>query len=276
MQEVMFQQRVWRGTAAVIRSLKPLALYLCLPALLSCAGMVLSGGRDAGDILARSANFYYTMGIILTIVLLWRGSKKKGSSLWQDTTLEFDGLSWRRLFLLFVMGTGLAVFFSALLTVVPFPESFMESYRSSSDGFREGNDKLLAWVSVILLAPVAEEIVFRGYMLGHLLEGFEVRTAMIVSAVIFALCHVSLLWMFYACVMGLMLAWVSVREDNLVYSIALHIGFNASVIPVQLINQICGYENATPRSKGAVILCGAAAAGLALWSFKRYRKGKQA
>lgn len=277
MQELTFQQKVWKGTAVVIHSLKPLALYLCLPALLSCVGMVLFGRRDADDILARSENFYYALGIMATLFLLFRASRKKGSSLWQDTALELHGISRRRFLMLLVMGTGFAVFFSALLTVIPFPESFMESYRSSSDGFRGGSDQILAWLSVILLAPVAEEIVFRGYMLGRLLEGFETRTAMMISAVIFALCHVSLLWMIYAWIMGMMLAWVSVREDNLAYSMALHIGFNASVIPVQLINDLCGCEPGMPQGHGTaavIMLCGAAAAGIALWTFKQYRREK--
>ncbi len=271
-----FQQKVWRGTAVIIRSLKPLALYLCLPALLSCVGMVLFGRRDAEDILARSENFYYALGIILTLALLWRGSKKRGSSLWRDTALELHGLSLRRLLLLFAMGIGFAVFFSAVLTVIPFPEGLLESYRSSSDGFRNGNDKLLAWISVIFLAPAAEEVVFRGYLLGGLLEGFETKTAVMISAVLFALCHVSLLWMLYAWAMGLLLAWISVREDNLAYSMALHVGFNASVIPVQLINYLCGYEQGMPQGKGVVVLCGAAAAGLALWTFQQYGREKMA
>jgi len=274
MQELSFQQKIWRGTAVVIRSLKPLALYLCLPALLSCVGMVLFGRRDVDDILARSQNFYYALGIILTLILLWRASKKRGSTLWQDTALDLHGLSGRRLLVLFSMGIGFAVFFSAFLTVVPFPESFMESYRNSSDGFRNGSDQVLAWLSVILLAPAAEEIVFRGYMLGRLLEGFETKTAMMVSAAIFALCHVSLLWMIYAWIMGMLLAWVSVREDNLAYSVALHVGFNASVIPVNLINHIFGYDRGVPRNNAVILFLGMAAAGLALWTLKQYRREK--
>lgn len=275
MQEETFQQKMWRGTAVLFRSLKPLALYLCLPALLSCVGMALFRGRDAGDILARSGNFYYALGIVLTIVLLARSSRKRGSSIFEETDLELHGIDRRKLFLLLGMGIGFAVFFSAFLTVVPFPESLMESYRGSSDGFREGNDRLLAWISVIFMAPAAEEIVFRGYMLGRLLEGFETKTAVLISAGIFALCHVSLLWMVYAGIMGILLAWVSIREDNLIYTMALHVGFNASVIPVQFINLICGYENGVSQGKGAVALVGVAAAALALWAFDWYRKEKQ-
>jgi len=274
MEELTFEQKLWKKTALVLNSLKPLGLYLFLPSILSCVGMLLSGNRDADDILNRSGNFYYTMGILVTLYLLHRSCKKRNSTLCEETVLEFKGLKWKRILLLFAMGMGAAVFFSALITVVPFPQGLMESYRSSSNGFREGNDRLLAWLSVIVLAPATEEIVFRGFLLGRLLEGFKVQTAIGISAVVFALCHVSALWMVYAGLMGLMLAWVVIKEDNLAYSIVLHMGFNASVIPVQIINTVCGYEAGVSAGKGPVALLGAAAAGIFVYTLSQYRKAE--
>lgn len=234
--ELTFQQKLWKGGQILLWSLKPLILYLCLPALFMCAGMFLFGGRSAGTVVSRSGNFYYALGITATVIVLYRRSKKRGTSLWEESALELTGLSWKRLALLGVTGLGLALFVSAVITIVPFPESLMDSYRDSSDGLRNGTDLALAAVSTVFLAPAAEEIVFRGYMLGRLLTGFTQRQAIWISAAVFALCHVSLLWMIYACLMGAFLAWVSIREDNLAYSVALHMGFNASIVPVSLIN----------------------------------------
>lgn len=278
MEDLTFQQKLWKGTEVMIHAVKPLILYLSLPALLTCAGMILFGGRDARDMVSRSGNFYYTAGILLTIYLLHIASRKRGSTIWQETTLELRGTDWKRMLLLAGMGMAAAVFFSALLTVLPMPDALMESYSRTSETFRLGNDRILAMVSVIVLAPVTEEIVFRGYLLGRLLQWFEIRHGILLSAVIFALCHVSPVWMVYAGLMGILLAWVSVREDNLVYSIALHMGFNASVIPVELFNVIWGIgreDSSAFGSMAAAFLWGAAALCLALLSFDRYKKEKR-
>ncbi len=180
-----------------------------------------------------------------------------------DSVLEFGNLDRKRLGLLAAAGFGLAVFVSAVITVAPFPQSLMESYRSSSAGLREGRDRLLAMATTLVLAPAAEEIVFRGYMLGRFLSWFTQRQAVFLSAAVFALCHVSLLWMIYACFMGLLLAWVSIREDNTVYSIALHIGFNSSIVLTCLI----GGEDSLP-----VILLGGAALILGVTALDLYRR----
>lgn len=264
------QQRLWLGLGNLLYAIKPLILYLFLPVLLSSVGMLL-GRRDAGEVVAQSGNFYYGAGIVLTVYLLHRASRKRGSSLCQETTLEYRSLDWRRAVLLAAMGMGLALTFSALLTLLPLPGILTASYARTSDGFRQGTDRLLAFVSVIALAPVAEEIVFRGYLLGRLLEWFDARQGIFISAALFALCHVSFLWILYAGFMGVLLAWVSIREDNLSYSIALHIGFNASVLLVEMVNAV-RQGRTEAFSFCLVLFCGAAALCLAIWAFRRYTK----
>ena len=64
----------------------------------------------------------------------------------------------RKLLTLIGIGFGFGIFFSAVITVVPFPEVLMQSYLSSSEAVKDGTDPLLALLSTILLAPVVEEL----------------------------------------------------------------------------------------------------------------------
>lgn len=266
------EQKLWKGAGAVWYSLKPLLLYLCFPAVLMCFGMLLFGGRDAEGVLASSRNFYSALGIILTLVILHRRGKKRGSSLFEEAALECRGLARKRLFLLVGMGFGLAVVFSALLTVLPLPGSWIEAYHDSSSQVLGGTDQAVALVSAVFLAPVAEEIIFRGYMLGRLLAWFKPRDAVLISSAVFALCHVSVLWIVYSCLLGLILGWVSLREDNTVYSIALHIGFNASILPISLINQHAALKAVFFGSSIRIALLGAAAGVLAWRMYGAYQR----
>ncbi len=270
--ELSFEQKVWKGGQTLLWSLRPVALYLFFPALLMSVGMLLFGGRSAETVIGRSGNFYYALGMAATVFLLHKRSRKQGSSLWEESTLEYKGMSLKRAALLGAAGLGFAVFFSSVITVVPFPRGLMDSYHSSSDSLRNGTDIGLAMISTVFLAPAAEEVVFRGYMLGRLLRWFTPREAIWICTVVFALCHVSFLWMIYACFMGLLLAWVSIREDNIVYSMALHMGFNASVIPVQFINNHDGWREAVFGSGFRIALLGGLMLLLAILALGRYRR----
>lgn len=272
MTEETFQQKLWKGAGTLLRSLRPLLLYLCLPSALVCVGMVLYRDRDAQDMLLRSGHFYNALGIVLTLVLLHKRSKKRGSSIWQDAALFGQDLAWKRLGLLFGLGFGLAVLFSASLTLLPFPESWVLAYRSSSGGVFTGTDQLLAIASAVFLAPVAEEIVFRGYMLGRLLEGFDSRPAVLLTAAVFALCHVSILWMLYAGLLGILLGWVAIKEDDTVYAVALHMGFNMSLIPIGWINGDAARKALLFGSPVRIALWGAGAGLLAFWTYRCYKR----
>lgn len=266
------EQKLWKGTQVLLGAVKPALLYLFLPPLLMSVGMALFGGRSAREVITDSGNFYYALGIGLTVFLLSKKSRKAGSSLCQEAGLELKWPDGRRTGLLVVMGLGFAVFFSTVITLVPFPEALRESYHSSSDILRNGTDLALAMICTVFMAPVAEEIVFRGYLLGRLLGWFSKEQAIALSAVLFALCHVSLLWIIYACFMGGLLAWVSIREDNTLYSIALHIGFNMSVVPISLINGNSAWKSLFFGGRLSIALTGGAAFVLALVAFDQYRR----
>lgn len=270
--ELSLEQKIWTGGGVLLRAIRPLILYGCFPGLLMTVGRILMRYRTAEDMISGSGNFYYALGIILTVVFLHRRSKKRGSSLFEDATLEYKELQRRKIALLFFMGLGFGFFFSALLTVFPFPKFLIDNYRSSSDGLSGGTDQLLALLSTTVLAPVTEEIVFRGYMLNRLLSWFREKESVLITTTLFALCHVSPLWIAYAFVMGLLLAGVSIEEDNIAYSIALHIGFNTSVLPIWIINHLPALERILFSSPLLIALYGAFACFGAVRLYTTYRK----
>lgn len=80
------------------------------------------------------------------------------------------------------------------------------------------------YFSVALLAPLVEELVFRGAILRSLLDKWPLRPgiAIIVSALVFSFCHGNPAQMPHAFIAGLLLGWMYWRTDSIVPGIALH------------------------------------------------------
>ena len=78
-----------------------------------------------------------------------------------------------------------------------------------------------------LLAPVAEELLFRGYILRSL-QPYGKKFAVFASAFLFGLFHGNLLQTPYAFLMGLILGWMTV-EYSVLWAIAVHL-FNNLVL----------------------------------------------
>ena len=271
--ELSLEQKLWIGGGTFLRAIRPMILYVCLPAIFMSIGMIFMRNRTAADMISGSGNFYYALGIIFTTLILHKRSKKRGSSLEEDATLEYKDLDKDKILTLLLMGLGFGFFFSALLTVFPFPKFLIESYRSSSGTLNEGTDQILALVSTAILAPITEEIVYRGYMLNRLLGWFKEKDSILISTVLFAVGHISILWIAYAFVMGLLLTKVSIEEDNIAYSIALHIGFNASVVPIWIVNHTPALERVLFANNFLIAAYGIAACYGAVQLYKKYRKG---
>lgn len=102
------------------------------------------------------------------------------------------------------------------------------------------------WVTVlfvVIVAPILEEIMFRGIICKKLLilgEGY----AIILPAAFFALCHGNFYQLFYAFALGCFFSFIYVKTGKLIYSIIYHMAINllGSVI-APLVLELVDYES---------------------------------
>ncbi len=266
------QQKIWINTGIVWYAVRPMLLYLLLPPAISTIAMFFYGLKEQPEyFILKSGQFYRTLGLAVTFYILHRRCKKRGGSVWEETNMCWRQTDPRKVLLLAGAGVGFSLFMSALLTVVPFPRFLIGPYHSMSSQIYGSVDMLLAALSVIVLAPVLEEMIFRGYVLGRLMNGFESdKTAVLLTTALFAVCHGTPLWIAYALFMGLLLAHVSIAEDNTVYAAALHMGYNLLTVPLSIANnrpEISGVLFASPVLIAAYGAIGLSAALLCLRSY---------
>jgi membrane protease YdiL (CAAX protease family) len=83
-------------------------------------------------------------------------------------------------------------------------------------------------LGIILLVPVAEEILFRGYVLSGLEHRFGTQRAIFFSAVAFSLFHGYPAQWCPTLLAGIVIAIVAIKTNSVYTSILLHLGFNLS------------------------------------------------
>ncbi len=85
-------------------------------------------------------------------------------------------------------------------------------------------------VSAVFVAPVFEELVFRGFLFGYLRRRLPAVPAMVLSAVAFTMMHLPISVWPPIFLLGLFLAWIYERTGSLVASIGVHFCHNAAVM----------------------------------------------
>ncbi len=99
------------------------------------------------------------------------------------------------------------------------------------DLFGSGPAGLIVSIAVVVLvAPVSEELLFRGVVLGGLQNRFGRWPAILGSAIAFAALHVTPWLLVSTFVLGVACGWLASSRRSLVSAIALHVLYNGSVV----------------------------------------------
>jgi membrane protease YdiL (CAAX protease family) len=88
---------------------------------------------------------------------------------------------------------------------------------------------LPAFVATCLVAPFAEEMLFRGILLRSFLQRHPRGAAISYSALYFGAAHLNVYQFFLAFLLGLLLGWLYERSRSLIPCIALHAAVNLTV-----------------------------------------------
>lgn len=104
------------------------------------------------------------------------------------------------------------------------PEAWMEEYAEAAVSLNQKG--VLMAISTVLIAPIVEEIIFRGLILSRLNRVIPGWLAALLSALLFGVCHGQIVWMAYAFVLGVIFGFFALRAKSVWPSLCSHILFN--------------------------------------------------
>lgn len=134
------------------------------------------------------------------------------------------------LFLIICGYTGQLFVDGALALCRPvFPEAFAayDKMLSNVTGVSSSGIMLLA---VILLAPIGEELLFRGLILKYARRCMPAIVCILLQALLFGLYHGNVIQGIYAFALGIVLGLLAYRYDSILPGILFHIVINASIL----------------------------------------------
>lgn len=127
--------------------------------------------------------------------------------------------------LLLLMGAAMAQFGNLIMVIV---KLFLEStaYQDTFSKIQEGKSlmEMIYWMGIV--APVAEEAVFRWLIYLRLRDYLKMPAAVLISSLLFGIYHGNMEQFIYATLLGLLFAYFMEMTGKLYASVLLHIGAN--------------------------------------------------
>jgi len=130
---------------------------------------------------------------------------------------------------------GVVCWFAVILPLMHvtgqlFPDSWKEMFDGRAVFFSlEGMERALMVVVVVLVAPLGEEVFFRGFIQPRLIRRWGVPLGLLSTSVLFSLIHVDPVGFLARVALGILFGWLAYASASLWVSIAAHACYNLLV-----------------------------------------------
>jgi membrane protease YdiL (CAAX protease family) len=159
------------------------------------------------------------------------------------TVMQYQGLTYRELFhpagtsmrntaialvpWVVMLVPALVLIISSLVAIETQAYPLSDSEKALFD--RLGDDDLATTLLGCVIAPVVEEMLFRGVILRGFLQRYQRSHAIWASAALFGLAHLNIYQFVAALLLGAVSGWLYERSRSLVPCIALHSAYNTAL-----------------------------------------------
>jgi len=103
-------------------------------------------------------------------------------------------------------------------------------------GLNFGYEYVLAFITLVIIAPVAEEVLFRGYLLGKLVKIVPIWVAILSTSLLFGFVHGAWNLAFDTFALSVILSMMRIRTGSLWTPILIHMTKNAIAFYILFIN----------------------------------------
>ena len=204
---------------------------------------VLMGSVDVTDTSTATVNqgVFNLLRFVLMIVIfgVWYFYTNDKSGIF-----SLEKINLKSVLLLLVSGIIIQLGTDAVLSILTaFFKSFMSSYNNMIKDYT-ANFSILFIFTVVILGPIAEELLFRGLIKSYIKKSVNKPEGIIViniiQALLFGLYHGNIIQGVYAFIFGLLLGGLALKSGNLLIPTLLHIIINGSLflIPKELYSSL--------------------------------------
>ncbi len=150
------------------------------------------------------------------------------------TFLSFRSIGPLSIPVLIVFSISVSFILDLILILLSRLEIFshvFDSYEQVS-GVIFGGGFVLTLLSVGVIGPIFEEILFRGLIFGELRKITKVRAALVIQALLFGVYHMNLVQGAYAVLLGLLIGFVYYRSNSFIAPVLMHVTINSLAVIV--------------------------------------------
>lgn len=156
---------------------------------------------------------------VLLVLLLIKVAKQSVKE-----RLKINKIAIKTIVIVIIISLALNLVFQSVQLI--FPESMRSELMVEMDTDLKGVKSLIGFITVVIIAPFTEEILFRGLILGELAKCFNIHIAIILQAILFGIMHGNIIWAVIAFLSAMLYGYFIRKYENIFTSTIGHMSVN--------------------------------------------------
>tara|TARA_B100000003_G_scaffold199225_1_gene204874 strand:- start:64 stop:855 length:792 start_codon:yes stop_codon:yes gene_type:complete len=166
-------------------------------------------------------SFFLSQGVIILPPIYYLNFKKKSIL----DSFRIKPVSFNIIIYSIIFSAGVIILFDAvdrvIHQIVPTPDYIIDLGKIMQPESTLG--LIFLFLAIVVMAPIGEEIVFRGFLQKFLEEHWkDITRAVLVTSLFFAIIHFNPYWTIQIYILGIILGFLSWRTKSIIPSIILH------------------------------------------------------
>ena len=179
--------------------------------------------RDGFDVQSELIDSFVLLIVYVVPFILVSRLGVKRIRIWNDNNYS---LNWKlpnvvNFLVIVVTCISVTVVMDPLDSLMPVPKEYVEMMKNMA------KPNIFSFLSIVIAAPLLEEILFRGIILEGFLKNYSPKKAILLSAVIFGAIHLNPWQASGAFLIGILIGWLYWKTRSLMPGIIIHFVNNA-------------------------------------------------
>ena len=158
---------------------------------------------------------------ICTLPLFYYICKQRNEDIFKICKIK--KLELKQIVKIVIVILGAACFTTGLVDIL---STKIQSYSQVTSSLNQIEHIILSYIAILFVAPLLEEVLFRGLVFNELKKNLNVFLAIVIQGVLFGIYHMNLLQGIYAAILGIVLGFINYCTGTILSSIIGHICFN--------------------------------------------------
>jgi len=172
--------------------------------------------------------YFSTIGVLISAIILTKFTLNKRKQKYKDfITNNFKKINFEIIFITLITAVSLSIIILNINSLIISPDYENPILETAFKG------NVLGIIFALLIAPIFEEVIFRGIILGGLKKNYSIIAALMISALLFSISHFTLVQLVPTFIAGLYFGYIYYKSDSLILSMFAHFSYN--LLPIIIV-----------------------------------------